>query len=559
VGLWQPKVLPWVKRSNDSWIPEVFALQIGDQLVQIRPDKISNVRESVLEAIQSGRETVSWEGIQIPATSQTIKSLDSLISETYPSRPKMPDGQQVRQSEPTTPVVLQIVDNLCDLGFERAIGKSRKGIESGLPNCIRSAPKPHQQEGLAWLQQAWLSGEPGVLLADDMGFGKTLQTLAFMAWVREAMKLQLVRAQPLLVVAPTGLLSNWRQEHDQHLYTPGLGDPLCAFGAGLGKLRQKRGREVELGESLLDSEQLLDANWILTTYETMRDYQHSFAAVPFGLVVFDEMQKIKTPGTVMTHAAKALNADFIIGLTGTPIENRLADLWCLVDTLQPGQLGDLTSFSRTYEKGEEPDKLRNLRVRMTQPRQTSRVNGDTDADHTNFIRPPMMMRRMKADRLKGLPEKFEHPVDALMPEVQAQAYDKAILAARSGESRAGILEALHRMRSISLHPIHPEQATDDEAYVRQSARLTLAVQVLDNIAKAGEKALVFLESREMQPSMNLGSSHVLRPGGAVCRWHRPCHRALPRVSPAALAVGQKSTAVHAGRIGRTLDAVPLKH
>jgi HJR/Mrr/RecB family endonuclease len=499
IGLWQPKVLPWVKRSNDTWLPEQFAIQIGDQLITVAPADIADLRGQISQAIQLGQGSVEWKGIKVPATSQTSEALDTLISEIRPpnERPKDPKSRPLAEDDPNSAIVLRITDNLSDLGYSRANSGMRRTIEAREPVCVRTVLKPHQLEGLRWLQEAWLSGEPGVLLADDMGLGKTLQTLAFLAWVREAMDRRDVRRLPFLVVAPTGLLTNWQQEQLRHLRAPGLGEPLRVFGPDLARMRQRAGREIEIGESVLDSRQLHEAEWVLTTYETMRDYQHSFATVPFSVLVFDEMQKIKTPGTIMTHAAKALNADFLIGLTGTPIENRLADLWCLVDTLQPGQLGDLASFSRTYEKEDDLGKLKELRTMMTEPRASDGAR--KSAIDQPSKRPPLMMRRMKADRLKGLPEKFEHPLEALMPIEQAEAYDKAIIAARTGESRTGILEALHRMRSISLHPIHPQQAPNDADYVRQSARLALAIQALDEIFKDNEKVLVFLESREMQP------------------------------------------------------------
>ena len=91
--------------------------------------------------------------------------------------------------------------------------------------------------------------------------------------------------------------------------------------------------------------QLQRADWILTTYETLRDYHLSFAAVPFACIVFDEMQKVKNPASLMTAAAKSVNGDFILGLTGTPIENRMEDLWSIMDIVDPGRLGDLKSFS----------------------------------------------------------------------------------------------------------------------------------------------------------------------------------------------------------------------
>jgi SNF2 family DNA or RNA helicase len=152
----------------------------------------------------------------------------------------------------------------------------------------------------------------------------------------------------------------------------------------------------------LDRERLRNAECILSTYETVRDYQHSFGAVQFSVIIFDEVQKIKTPGTLITEAAKALHSEFSLAVTGTPIENRLADLWCIMDTVRPGLLGDLKSFSRTYEVQEDRTNLRELKQNLTR-------SGDGE--------PAVMLRRMKVDRLDGLPEKHEHDIDVPMPEI----------------------------------------------------------------------------------------------------------------------------------------------
>lgn len=487
VCIWQPKVLPWIKKSKDSWLPESFGIQVGGQTIVLTPGQIPILQTLIESAITAGKPSVTWNGVEIPATAGTLTILTTLIGEVKPPPSEVPLEEPVA-GEPAPGVgggqcVLEIDDNLSEVGFQR-IRVPRPVVPiKKIPTHLKTALKAHQEEGLAWLQETWTLGQPGVLLADDMGLGKTLQALAFLAWLREGMDLGRPKSAPILIVAPTGLLKNWEQEHDQHLHLPGLGNVLRAFGSGLADIRSCKGKEIEIGQATLDAARLSRADWILTTYETLRDYQHSFCSIRYAVVVFDEMQKIKVPGTVMTHASKALNTDFIIGLTGTPIENRLADLWCLMDTIQPGLLKDLAAFSRIYEKEENPEDLRQLKATLTEP---------------SPLAPQVMMRRMKADRLKGLPEKIEHPLEQLMSPAQAEEYEKAVKAARAGGGGSRILEALHRLRSISLHPFHPSCATDD-SYIDLSARFKLALEVLDAIASKGEKALIFLESQEMQP------------------------------------------------------------
>jgi SNF2 family DNA or RNA helicase len=95
------------------------------------------------------------------------------------------------------------------------------------------------------------------------------------------------------------------------------------------------------------------ADWVLTTYETLRDHHLSFASILFSCAIFDEMQKVKSPSSLLTRAAKSLNADFTLGLTGTPIENQLSDLWCIMDIISPGSLGDLKEFSKKHSPDDE--------------------------------------------------------------------------------------------------------------------------------------------------------------------------------------------------------------
>ena len=164
------------------------------------------------------------------------------------------------------------------------------------------------------VQICWTRGYPGVLLADDMGLGKTLQALAFLSWVRSVVNREEgQRRSPFLIVAPTGLLANWSAEHDRHLFAPGLGDVCRAYGRHLSAIRISRTRDVDTGSPALDHQRMCEADWILTTYETLRDYHMSFAAIPISCVVFDEMQKVKNPGSLNTRAAKTVNADFAVG------------------------------------------------------------------------------------------------------------------------------------------------------------------------------------------------------------------------------------------------------
>jgi SNF2 family DNA or RNA helicase len=356
-----------------------------------------------------------------------------------------------------------------------------------VPHLLKSSFYDFQLEGYRWLQELWCKGAPGGILADDMGLGKTLQTLAFLAWLKEH---RTGSHKPTLIVGPTGLLRNWRAEHDTHLHPPGLGHGLEAHGGQLARLRlDHAGQAGELASGLpsLDLEELKSADWVLTTYENLRDYQHSFAQVAWSVVVYDEAQRIKNPVAMTTQAAQAVDAEFSLAVTGTPVENELKDLWSIADTVQPGALGALKQFSDRFEKGgdEADQRLAELRRIILEDNP-----------------PPMMKRRLKNDHLRGLPRITSHVERVVMPPLQEEQYNRVLGEARSGGSmtEAKMLKALQGMRSVSLHPLSQPNVPDGQ-FIAASARLIHAIALLDKIRDAGEKALVFVEALDMQAAL----------------------------------------------------------
>jgi SNF2 family DNA or RNA helicase len=187
----------------------------------------------------------------------------------------------------------------------------------------------------------------------------------------------------------------------------------------------------------------------------------------------------------MTHAVKALNTDFMVAMTGTPVENRLADLWCISDAVQPGALGDLKSFSALYETNAES--VKSLRDSIWQ------------TEDTIGQKPKLLLRRLKSEKLDGLPEKLEHVIQRPMPQRQLEAYSRA-LAVKELQGPGGTLGMIQALRSISLHPVLTEgkNQAGGELRIEDSARFLATLEILDGIAKTGEKALVFLESLDLQ-------------------------------------------------------------
>jgi SNF2 family DNA or RNA helicase len=295
---------------------------------------------------------VNVAGQELPATPANASALKQL--HTAMTREPRQAGMSEEDASAIKSVLI-IETNFDETSFTRTSKGSRPGV-LGLPYGLKTAPKKHQEFGLSWLQKHWVEGSRGALLCDDMGLGKTFQALSFCLWLREMMESGVVEKKPILLIAPVGLLRNWEAEIDDHLFPPGLGNLLRAYGDHLKGLR--RGRHVD-GTSGLDTAKLSIADVVLANYEAVSDYQLSFGAVPFAAVVMDEAQKIKSPKARMTHAVKGLNTEFTLAMTGTPVENRLADLWCIADAVQPGALSDLKEFSSLYEvEGSDVSSLR---------------------------------------------------------------------------------------------------------------------------------------------------------------------------------------------------------
>jgi len=480
VGIWAPKILPWLKPSaKQKWIPEQVGVKVGEKFIQVDPKDIEGLKKKVRDAIAEGAAAVEFDGQKIPANKDALDVLEKLVGLASPEQTEKSDDKPEKSEKK----VLVVTENFEVVDYQ---GSSRKGRPSGsakLPACVdANLLLPHQDSAFEWLKRHWTSGSLGALLADDMGLGKTLEALVFLAWIKDCMEQGIIPVKPLLIIAPTGLLRNWVDEHEKHLDSPGLGSLLQAYGSKLKELRHPNampGQELVAGGPVLNIDAIAGADWVVTTYETWRDYQHSFCLVDWGVVVMDEAQKIKNPAAAVTDAIKAMKAEFCLALTGTPVENRVSDLWSIVDAVQPGRLGPLKEFARRYDSvgGQS---LKQLHATLTESK------------------PEIILRRLKGDHLDGLPDREVRHVEYDMPDSQAAAYADVINSAKMSAGKKGeMLKTLHAMRNISLHP-GIEPASSDELIIADSARLQALFGILDKVRDANEKALVFIESREMQ-------------------------------------------------------------
>ena len=273
-----------------------------------------------------------------------------------------------------------------------------------------------------------------------------------------------------------------------HLLADALGaNRADIFGRGIRKFRNT-GPAAKDNEAL-DWRKIEEHDWVLTTYETLADYQTSFARILFSVGVFDEIQKIKDPGTLNAASSKSVNAEFVLGLSGTPVDNRIEDLWSVMDRVAPGFLRGLHEFSTNY-RNAAIDHYRSLSAMLMKP-----VDGA----------PPIVLRRMKKDVLEGLPpRRIERYRDA-MPEVQAKRYEEIVqrFAGAKGVGRGIMLEFVQKVRGVSLFPgdLHLFDLTTKKGvadWKGQSARVARTFDILHKLEAAGQRGLVFLEHRGMQ-------------------------------------------------------------
>ncbi|NBN77691.1 ATP-dependent helicase [Microvirga tunisiensis] len=477
--------------SGTTWLPEAFAQHLVEALRQMPEARLGELRVSMSRALETGVEAqVDIAGESVPVTPARLAAIESEISRRAQITAR-PEDDQTPQDPTSDALILGTRDNYDELRFIAPVRPRRATIPVRLPSAVKTPLQPHQLESFDWATRAWSTGLPGILNADEQGLGKTLQTIAFLAWVKEHMKDPGAETRgPVLVVAPTSLLRNWEQEVAKHVEGRGFGRLIPLYGSALGsqKRRDTRGTETRSGLPHLDLDWLKEAfedgrahtYWILTTYTTLANYQHSLGKVRFSVLVMDEIQNIKNRATLASRAVEAMNADFRIGLTGTPIENSALDLWTIMDRIAPGCLGSGAAFKDRYGVADAGT-MAELHARIFRPRDAL---------------PPLGLRRLKDEVARDLPRKrrFLHP--RLMPKIQADAYDLAQVKLANGGPGAA-LRMLHHIRSVSVHPGDTGAAGPDE-FIARSARLDAVMDILHRIQAAGERVLVFIEHRDMQ-------------------------------------------------------------
>ena len=363
---------------------------------------------------------------------------------------------------------------VCDQALSSALSELKSSTQTAPENTLKTVLKAqlrgYQSTGLQWLWHRQQLGL-GACLADDMGLGKTLQIIALLLVLK-----QHGSPRPSLLILPTSLLENWNKEINR--FAPSL---TSLF------LHRSKLSQLELEAALTALEQPATAHsydLVVTSYGLL-SRQKVLHSIDWQLVIADEAQALKNPGTRQSKAAKQLKAQSKIALTGTPIENRLGDLWSLFDFITPGLLGTQTRFNQFVSALE-------------------RRSEDNYGPLKHLIQ-PYLLRRLKTDKsiIDDLPEKTETNVYCSLSKPQVALYHQAVktLAQQLAsvdegiQKRGLVLSALMRFKQICNHPA---QALGDGDYLdKNSGKFLRLGTICEAIQAKQEKVLVFTQFREL--------------------------------------------------------------
>ena len=353
---------------------------------------------------------------------------------------------------------LQEYDFNYDEAYANVIKDFSKSVEVEPPADLTGELRPYQRTGLKWLWTNVSKGF-GCCMADDMGLGKTIQVISLILKLREENKLK----QPALVICPTTLMGNWIKE--LQMFAPSL------------RVGKYHGLDRKLDTNL---------DVILTTYAIMRIDIDEMKKQSWGMVVVDEAQNIKNPDTAQTMSIKILKSDIKIAMTGTPVENRLTELWSIFDFINTGYLGSLKEFQKSYaipiERFKEKSRASKLKMSVS----------------------PFVLRRLKTDKsvISDLPDKVVINDYCYLTKPQTILYEKTLnemmekISGFTGVNRRGnIFKLITSLKQICNHPYQFLKA--GEMTKEMSGKMEKCVDLVTNILDNNEKTLIFTQYKEM--------------------------------------------------------------
>ena len=436
------------------------------QPAALDPDRLLEKGDApVLIPLEDGRRMV-------PVPASRLHRILTSLTELFAGKPKSVDGKfplhRLNAAAFLTGDGDELLVRRTAQGLRSLVSHLRGGgaaVSEGPPAGLQASLRPYQLDGFRWLRSLARHGLGGIL-ADDMGLGKTLQTLAHLLAEVET---GAAAGRPSLIVCPTSVLHNWKQEAAK--FTPSLGVHIHYGSARAASLEQSQAPHL-----------------IITSYPLLVRDSEALAAMEFHLVVLDEAQFIKNPRTLAAASAARLQSRLRLCLTGTPMENHLGELWSILHFLMPGYLGGWDEFTRCFrtpiEKQQDGRRREQLAKRLA----------------------PVMLRRTKQAVLPDLPPRIDLIHRITLPPEQADLYEsvRAAMDRRVREeidkrgverSHIAILDALLKLRQVCCHPglLKLEAARK----VTVSAKLELFMELVPGLIEEGRRILVFSQFVEM--------------------------------------------------------------
>lgn len=412
---------------------------------------------------------VAWKGKWVAIDPETMKQIMAIITASRGTGfESMTKGEAIAAALTGTariPGVSETIEVEVAGDFGDALQQLHQLPDRPIqqPENFKGALRPYQLRGLAWLDGLDRLSLGGIL-ADDMGLGKTIQVLALL------LHRQLRSPKdgpPTLLVCPTSLLGNWEREVKK--FSPSI--PVFVH----------HGNNREELPSKFKPHTL-----VITTYGVIRREEEMFSDRHWSMIVIDEAQAIKNSTSAQAKAVRNLRGGFKLALTGTPIENRLTELWSIMTSVLPGYLSSETNFkdrfSTPIEKYRDPEAAEELRQRIG----------------------PFILRRLKTDRniIQDLPEKNEMKVytslskeQALLYQARVEQMEKDLEKSTGIERRGKILALLTHLKQICNHPAHFLRSGGP--YRGRSGKLDRLTEMLEEVIEGGEKAIIFTQFREM--------------------------------------------------------------
>jgi SNF2 family DNA or RNA helicase len=382
------------------------------------------------------------------------------------------EALRVGLGQGTTEVGLPVVGLEAEGWIKDALDRLSNNVPFSLveePPTFQGQLRPYQLKGVSWLAFLKQFGF-GACLADDMGLGKTIELIALLLYKRGEQREQLKALLPTLLICPMSIVGNWHRELQR--FAPSL-SVLVHHGA----------------DRLSDKAFIVEATQhdvVITTYALALRDKEELSAVQWEHVVVDEAQNIKNETAKQTQAIKQLNAQHRIALTGTPVENRLSELWSIMEFLNPGYLGSATDFRRSFALPIE------------------RYHNAEQATTLKNMIQPFVLRRLKTDKeiIRDLPDKMEMKVFCNLTREQASLYQAVVkemlekIEQADGITRRGlVLSTLLKLKQVCNHPAH--FMADGSSLARRSGKLARLEEMLEEMLAEGDKALIFTQFAEM--------------------------------------------------------------